>query len=365
MLRGLSVRTQLVLTMVSLAVASVALTVLFIELRTEHPEGASALRQHIGLERALVEVGLLTGALALFGAVIIALRFTRPLHGAAVAAKRMAAGELVVHADAPGPRTRELSELLGALDDLGSVLREEEGMRHAALADATHELRGGLVPLLARVEALADGVGDPVLTLDKLHVDVLRLTRLVDDMRALAADRPQVRLEVERLDVGDLLRERVDAWAPRFREQDVALMCSAGSAPVVADPDRLDQVLDNLLSNALRYTDPGGIVRVRTTALADRAVLEVADTGIGIPAEHRQRVFERFVRLPEARFREGEGTGVGLAVVADLMHVHGGAVTVDETPGGGSTFTAWLPLATRVTAPPRSRPGAGSAPAAG
>jgi signal transduction histidine kinase len=91
----------------------------------------------------------------------------------------------------------------------------------------------------------------------------------------------------------------------------------------------------------------------------------VADTGIGIPAEHRQRVFERFVRLPEARFREGEGTGVGLAVVADLMHVHGGAVTVDETPGGGSTFTAWLPLATRVTAPPRSRPGAGSAPAAG
>jgi two-component system sensor histidine kinase BaeS len=128
----------------------------------------------------------------------------------------------------------------------------------------------------------------------------------------------------------------------------------------MGDPERLAQVVDNLLSNALRYTDPGGHVAVTLHARGDEAVIEVADSGIGIAPEQIGRVFDRFWRSPEARERSSEGSGVGLALLADLVRVHDGRVSVASEPGRGTTFTVLLPSRAPF-APPGHRPAAATA----
>jgi len=129
-----------------------------------------------------------------------------------------------------------------------------------------------------------------------------------------------------------------------------ALERQVRSAPVEGDPERLAQVLDNLFSNAVRYTDPGGRLTVRCGVRRGEAVLEVEDSGIGIAPEHQARVFDRFWRAPGARERTADGSGVGLAVVSELVRAHGGRVELASRPGRGSTFSVLLPLRTGAAA---------------
>ena len=122
---------------------------------------------------------------------------------------------------------------------------------------------------------------------------------------------------------------------------------------VVGDPERLAQVVDNLLSNAVRYTDPGGRVAVALEAGDDEVVVSVADSGIGIAPEQRARIFDRFWRSPEARERTADGSGVGLAVVSELVDVHDGRVAVESVPGRGTTFSVFLPARAPAALPVR------------
>jgi len=199
---------------------------------------------------------------------------------------------------------------------------------------------------VSRVEALRHGmVADDQIALAQIQGDALRVRRLVDDVdRLTEAQRPGLLVRRREIDLDVIVQTCVTGYADRCRALSIDLTHDVRAARVVGDPERLAQVVDNLLSNALRYTDEGGHIAVSLAGRGDDAVIEVADSGIGIAPAQVGRIFDRFWRSPEARERSSEGSGVGLALLADLVRVHDGRVTVASQPGRGTTFSVFLPL---------------------
>jgi len=311
--------------------------------------GRASRRLQAELEQAtgarLLQSAAVAAALALLLAIGVVVRVTAPLQRVTAAARRMAHGELETRAGGAGG-SRETRDLADTLDRLAAALRCQEELRRATAADVAHELRGALCGIVGRVEALQDGLIDRDTMLDRVAAEARRLDRLVDDVRLLAdAQRPGLLVHTRPVALDAIAAERLAAHAERFRRRGITLDGRLVPTHADGDPDRLAQVLDNLLTNALRYTDPGGAVSVAAEPRDGRAVLEVTDTGIGIAPEHLGRIFDRFWRGPDARGRAAEGSGVGLALVRDLVLAQRGGIDVASRRALGSTFTVELPLA--------------------
>lgn len=228
---------------------------------------------------------------------------------------------------------------------------------HGVLALVSHELRTPLTAILGYVElTLADdGLGaEHARQLRVVERHARRLLRLVDDLllSARIADGEPLPIARDAVDLTGLARDAVELARPRAAEAQVKLT-AAPAPPAVCrgDRDRLAQVLDNLIANALAFTPPGGAVTVRTAVAGDSARVEVADTGIGIQPRDLPHLFDRFYRAPEAARGPAPGLGLGLAVVRAIVAGHGGDVTVASEPGCGATFTVTLPrdVADRAT----------------
>jgi two-component system sensor histidine kinase BaeS len=201
--------------------------------------------------------------------------------------------------------------------------------------------------LLARIEAAQDGVlDDEAANLAAMHDEALRLNRLYDDLSTLAeAERPGMLLTLHPIDLAAVAAAQVQAIAARFQDKGIELREELRAATVAGDHDRLNQVVANLLANALRYTDAGGTVSVVVRPDGRDAVLEVSDTGIGIPADDVPKVFTRFWRGEHSRSRATGGAGIGLSIVQELVRAHGGRVEVESAAGEGSTFRVRIPSA--------------------
>ena len=232
-----------------------------------------------------------------------------------------------------------------------STLRRLERMRSDFVANVSHELRTPLAAIAGAAETLADGaLSDPeagprfVATIER-HAD--RLTALVDDLLTLSRlESTPESIDRVPVDFATVARQACDAVTARAREGGLTLdVASDGPVRVLGDPEALRRMVDNLVVNAVTYTPPGGAVRVRLTADDGRAVLTVADTGIGIGSEHIARIFERFYRIDKARSRGKGGTGLGLSIVKHAVNLHGGDIAVESRPGAGTTFTVSIPLA--------------------
>jgi signal transduction histidine kinase len=316
------------------------------------------------INRLLVQAALIAGWLALLVALGVGLRMARPLKRLTDVAGRLEAGELDSAAIGAGG-SREMIMLARTMDRLAAALRRQDEVRRATAADVSHELRGALVGVFTRIDALQDGLVDDERTMfAQLERDARRLRRLVYDVHLLTeAQRPALFIDKCPIALDDLVRDRVAGHTEPFRARSISLTHALAPARVAGDPERLAQVLDNLLSNALRYTDPGGRVVVSLVVRDGEAVLDVADSGVGIAREHLARVFDRFWRAPGARVRAAEGSGVGLALVSELVRAHGGAVEVSSRPGQGTSFWVRLPLADGPTgaAPSTSELAPGSA----
>ena len=294
---------------------------------------------------------------ALASAGLVTVTLVRPLRRLTTATDRMGSGDLGVRADLGGGA--ELGRLGAAFNRLGEALAREDELRRATAADIAHELRTPVTGILARIEAAQDGVmPDPHANLAAMHEETLRLARLIEDVGQLAdAEKPALLIDKSRVDLGDVARARAEARADFFRAKGIDFAHDVEAAPVHGDASRLEQVVENLLSNALRYTDPGGSVRLSVRAERDHALLEVSDTGIGITPEDQARVFDRFWRSDRSRSRATGGAGIGLAVVRELVEAHDGGVTLESTPGRGTRFRVRLPALRRerVQAPTRGR----------
>jgi two-component system sensor histidine kinase BaeS len=288
----------------------------------------------------LVGVAIATGA-ALLAAMVVSHAITRPLGRLTAAARRLEAGDRSarVKIDAAG----ELGEVGRAFDSMADSLEHEDALRRSLVADIAHELRTPVTVLQAETEAMLDGV-HPVddRRLGHLHDEAVRLGHVVGDLEALAAAQAaSLRLERRPLDLAEVVREAVEALAAGFEEAGVRLETSLEPVAVVGDEARLFQATRNLLSNALKFTPPGGAVEVTVASRNGDALIRVHDTGRGIPEDEILHVFERFWRGRDARATTG--SGIGLAVVDELVRAHGGRVEVESTPRRGSTFTVILP----------------------
>jgi signal transduction histidine kinase len=275
-------------------------------------------------------------------AVAVSRRITRPLVALTDVARSMEAGDRDVRVAGPaGPG--ELRELAAAFNQMADALAREDALRRALVADVAHELRTPITILQASTEALADGVVQPTAReLSSLHDEAVRLARMVEDLETLsAAEAAGLRLERRVVDLADVARDAVEALRQQFEAAPVRLDTRLSPVAVAGDPARLAQVVTNLLTNALKFTPAGGEATVEVSADDGSARLEVTDSGIGIGAGDIDHVFERFWR--GSRVSRVAGSGIGLAVVAELVRAHDGSVSVASAPGEGARFVVILP----------------------
>jgi signal transduction histidine kinase len=228
---------------------------------------------------------------------------------------------------------------------MADTLDHEDKIRRDLVASVAHELRTPVAVLQAGHEALLDGVTEPSPEeLGSLRDEVLRLARMVDDLQTMAAaDAAVLQLTRERHDLAGIAGSAADSLARTFEAGEVTLHRQLAPAPVLADERWLHQVVTNLLGNALKFTPAGGTVTIRTRQDGPSAVLEVADTGVGIPADELPRIFDRFWRGHAAV--QTSGSGIGLAIAAEIVRAHGGTLTAASEPGEGTRLTLTLPRA--------------------
>ncbi|MBA3798829.1 MAG: HAMP domain-containing protein [Geodermatophilaceae bacterium] len=279
--------------------------------------------------------GLGAGSIGVGAGVIVSRRTVRPITELTSAARDLQAGDR--HRRAAVAGNDEIAELARAFNDLVDSVEREDAVRRAFAADVAHELRTPLAVLRSQLEAVQDGVIEPAPGLFRsLHEETLRLGRLTADLETMtSADSVEFDLHRRPVDLADVVARAGAALSHRFAERQLRLILSAEPAVVSGDEVRLQQVVTNLLTNTLKFVPPGGSVRVSTRTVNGRAELDVHDDGPGISPDDLAHVFERFYRGHQVRTG---GSGIGLAVVAALVHAHGGEVTVVNLPDGGAAF---------------------------
>ena len=319
-------------------------------LGTVPPPGVAAHLDDAFATAAGIAIGVGTAAALLTAAAVsllITRRFSRPVHDLGTAAARVADGDYTTRVTPPGLGP-ELDALTSAFNAMAASLETTEATRRRLLADAAHELRTPLATLDAYLEGLADGIRTPgQQTWDVLASQTARLRRLADDIALVSrAEEGQLPLHPATISLNGLVTTAVQAARPGYENRGVTLTSrlTPQQPSIIADPDRLAQVLAGLLSNALRHTPPGGQVTVSTQTAGPDVMITVADTGDGIAAEHLPHIFERFYRADAARDRAHGGSGIGLTVARALIIAHGGTLTAASGgPGTGAKFTITLP----------------------
>lgn len=305
--------------------------------------------------QSIVGLVILSGAaavaLAVLAGMIAAQTITRPLRAVTAAARGIAGGDYERRVIPAGPsETRELARSFNTMVD---EVRHQRRVERDLLANVSHELAAPLGLIRGYAEALADGViaGDEqrLATLHAIGAESARLGRLSGDLLDLALlETGQAAVHPEPVPVAELLAGLAERFRPAAHGAGVTLTVDvpASLPPLYTDALRLEQVLVNLLTNALRYTPSGGAIALSARSDGDGLRLAVADTGSGIPAEELPRIWERFYRVDKGRDRRagGAGVGLGLAICRGTVTLLGGRISAESQPGHGATFTVWLPL---------------------
>ncbi len=244
----------------------------------------------------------------------------------------------------------ELGQLAHSFNQMAENLEQVELMRRQLIADVSHELRTPLTAIQGSMEGLLDGIllANPE-TYQQIHQEAGRLARLVDDLQELSrVEAGAAPLEIKPAQLGSLIQTTIKRLTSQASKKKIDLIADLpADLPLVPlDEARITQVLTNLVSNALQYTPEGGSIHILTRQTKDEIQVSIADTGIGIPAEHMTHLFTRFYRVDKSRSRQaGGGSGIGLTIARHLVESHGGRIWVESLgEGQGSTFTFSLPI---------------------
>jgi histidine kinase len=292
-------------------------------------------------------ISVLAASLAAVGVSILLSRsIVAPLRAMMAASQRIAEGHYDERVQATGKD--ELGQLALRFNQMAEQLEQVESMRRRLIGDVTHELRTPLTAIKGSMEGLIDGVlpSSPE-TFEQIHQEADRLNRLVDDLQELS--RVEARaypLDLHSVDVASLVGTISKRLGFQFDDKGVTLNSSLPPSPVrvLADEDRIVQVLTNLAGNALQHTPAGGSVTLGVQSVGDEILFTVKDTGAGIPAEHLAHIFDRFYRVDKSRSRVRGGSGIGLTIAKHLVEAHGGRIWAEsEGEGKGSTFFFTLP----------------------
>ena len=276
---------------------------------------------------------------------------TRPIYELNEGISRMSRGDLSARVRVRG--RNEFSDLAEAFNSMSERLEQLDKSRNQFVSNASHELKTPLSTMKILIETLLyQDPMDPVMTKDFLtdvNKEIDRLNRIVSDLLTLVnIDSGAMKLNLADVDLSQLLQEQVKRLAPLARENGIELECAArDSLMVTGDQLKLQQVIYNVIDNAIKYTLRGGEVHCTLSRSGRMAVIRIQDTGVGIPAEDLPHIFDRFYRVDKARSRETGGTGLGLSIVKQIVLSHGGTITPESALGKGTTFVIQLPLAVR------------------
>ncbi len=298
------------------------------------------------LNQAAITAGLIAGGVSLLLGLLLAYRLLKPVQALTEAAGKLGKGDLSQRVVVKG--SDEMATLANTFNHMADSLQKAQQSRRDMTADIAHELRTPLAVQRANLEALQDGIYPTTAeNLASILEQNLFLTRLVNDLRTLAlAETGELPLEKTETMFQPLVERIIDRFRPQANQQQVDLLFTKSQLieqPVLLDPMRFEQILTNLLSNALRHTPTGGKIRVQVEQRAAKINLTVHDSGPGIPQESLPHIFERFYRADRSRSRSEGGTGLGLSIALHLAQLHGGNLTAANHPQGGALFTLDLP----------------------
>ncbi len=294
---------------------------------------------------SLFIAGGVGAAVAILLGLFLTRQFTKPIRALKKGAARIASGDLAYRVDVKSGD--EFGELASSFNSMASSLDSSEQSRRRLFADIAHELRTPLSVIGGTVDAMLDGVyeSNPD-NLNSIKEETEVLTRLVAELRDLTlAESGHLKLEFEPTSLAELVQRRVSQAEVIARGKNITLSMDVaeGLPEIEADGRRIEQVVANLLDNALNHTPSGGTVTVAVSADKDGVLVSVADTGEGIPAEHLPYIFERFYKVDDARSRKTGGAGLGLAIAKQMVELHGGKIWVESEVGKGSKFSFTLP----------------------
>ena len=276
---------------------------------------------------------------------------TRPIDSLKAGIAKMTAGDFSTRVTVRGHN--EFSELAEAFNSMTEQLDLLDKTRSQFVSNASHELKTPLSTIKILIESvLYQEPFDPAMTRDFLtdvNNEIDRLNRIVSDLLTLVnIDSGGMKLNVMEVDIQDLLIEQVRRLSPLARENGIELDCVPGAPQVIpGDPVKLQQVLYNVIDNAIKYTPRGGEVNADISHSGKKVIIRIDDTGIGIPAADLPHIFDRFYRVDKARSRATGGTGLGLSIVKQIVQAHGGSITAESTEGEGTTFIIELPIPQR------------------
>lgn len=297
------------------------------------------------VNQAIFWASLGATAVSLVLGVVLARSLTRPIQEITQATQAVAQGNLAQQV--PVRSDDELGRLATSFNQMSADLAQSRDLRRQMTADIAHDLRTPLSLILGHAEALSDGVLPPTPeTFDVIHDEARRLNRLVEDLRLLSlAEAGELALAIRPVSPGSLLERAIVAHAPAAQQKGIALTLEAAPnlPEVPVDPDRMAQVLDNLLANALRYTPENGRIHLVASQTPTAVQLKVQDSGPGMAAAELAHVFDRFYRGDKSRQRHEGGSGLGLAIAKSIVESHNGRIRAESAPGQGATFILELP----------------------
>lgn len=285
--------------------------------------------------------------LGIFVGILLSRGLSAPLSNLAEAARAIGHHDLSRRVSIRG--SQEVQEVAWAFNEMAADLEHAETLRKNLLADVAHELRTPLSVIQGNLQAILDDVYELEKTeIAQLYDQTRQLSRLVDDLHQLAqVEAGHIHMEMAEVDLTQLISDIADIYSPIAQASGIELttLTTGNLQTIRGDRARLTQCLQNLLNNALRFTPPSGMIRMKLEGTVDHVILSISDTGAGIPSEDQPHVFDRFYLIDPARSRGTGGTGLGLAITRAIIEAHGGKISVNsDGPNLGTTFTIQLPV---------------------
>lgn len=301
---------------------------------------------HMHDDVKILAVSAASALSAVIGALLVAHWIIRPIEQLRLASRKIAAGELAARAPSI-ERPVELSELAGSFNEMATNVEQVFDARRQLVAWASHDLRTPVAAIQAMLEALEDGLASPEEYLPAVGEQVRGLSLLIDDLFELACiDAGALTLHLQQTNLGDIVETCLRAFDAQARARNVKLESRIDRATpqILVAPDKVERVLLNLLTNALRHTPSDGAVAVIVEPAAGDIRVSVEDSGDGFPSGREHRIFDRFWKEDEARSRsDGAGAGLGLAIARGLVEAHGGTIWAETRAGGGARIVFALP----------------------
>ncbi|MCR1955928.1 HAMP domain-containing histidine kinase [Clostridioides mangenotii] len=296
------------------------------------------------INKIIAILGIVMTIITIMIAILIANKISRPIEIVSNMANEMGKGGYKQKLEYES-NISEIDKLISSINELAYKLDEQENLRKRLTTDVAHELRTPLTNIQTHIEAMIDGIWEPSNErLNSVNEEVIRLTHLVNELKNLAKfDSEKSKLELSEVDVPSIIKNTIYNNQGSALEKNINITSDIEDITTYLDKEKITQVVLNLLSNAIRYTNEYGNINIRAYRDNNDIKIHIKDDGIGIPKDKMNYIFERFYRIDESRSKYTGGIGVGLTIVKSIVDLHGGSIYVNSVEGKGSEFVVVIP----------------------